>query len=286
MGTLFPRSLFAAETATGFRELRDQVGIFWGHGGTIGWLISDDAVVVVDSQFVETAKIFVDGLRQRSEHGVDVLINTHHHTDHTSGNSVFRNLAERIIAHRNVPSLQKARAKENKTLADQVYARETFSKTWSATLGKHTIEAEHFGRAHTSGDAVVHFPEANVVHVGDLVFNRWHPLIDAPSGGSVRGWLSTLEKIHERFDKDTLFIFGHGAPSAGRTGRLPDIALHRDYFAALLEHADRSLRGGSSRDECRSLEQLKGFEDFASVGERFSLSWCLGVAWDELKQTR
>ncbi len=285
-GTLTPRTALAAATSTGFREIRNGVGYFWGRGGTIGWLISQDAIAVVDSQFMPTARILLEGIQQRSKHPVDVLFNTHHHPDHTSGNAVFRGVTSRIIAQRNVPALQQSQARTNNTLDDQVYANEIFADESKIQLGAHEIKAKYFGPAHTSGDAIIHFVDAQVVHLGDLVFNRWHPLIDAPHGASVRGWLSVLEKIHTRFDKETVFIFGHGAEAYGRTGTLAEVARQRDYFHALLETAEKAVHAGRSRQETISLKSLPGFEEYVSVGERLSLAWCLGVAWDELAGQR
>jgi glyoxylase-like metal-dependent hydrolase (beta-lactamase superfamily II) len=69
----------AAEPASGFEELRGSVGIFTKRGGTIGWLVRSDALVVVDSQFPESAGDCLAGLRKRSTRKLDALINTHHH---------------------------------------------------------------------------------------------------------------------------------------------------------------------------------------------------------------
>ncbi len=76
--------------ASRFHDLRRGVGYFTGPGGTIGWLATRDGAAVIDTQFPETAKLCVDGLRNRSARGIEVLINTHHHGDHTAGNTTFR----------------------------------------------------------------------------------------------------------------------------------------------------------------------------------------------------
>ena len=98
---------FAQDPETGFEALRGGVGIFNGSGGTIGWLVSAEGTVVVDSQFANTAQICVDGLRERSDRGIDILINTHHHGDHTAGNQVFQAVVKHIVAHARVPGLQR-----------------------------------------------------------------------------------------------------------------------------------------------------------------------------------
>jgi glyoxylase-like metal-dependent hydrolase (beta-lactamase superfamily II) len=79
-----------AAPGVSFTSLRRDVGIFTGRGGTIGWLVTPDAVVVLDSQFPDTARPCLDGLKSRTARPIDLLVNTHHHPDHTSGNVVFQ----------------------------------------------------------------------------------------------------------------------------------------------------------------------------------------------------
>ena len=56
-----------------FTPLRRNVGIFNQRGGTIGWLINGDGVLVVDSQFADTAPNLLAGLKERSPRQIDVL---------------------------------------------------------------------------------------------------------------------------------------------------------------------------------------------------------------------
>ena len=70
--------------------LRNDVGIFTERGGTIAFHLSKKGIVVVDSQFAEPAKHVIDELKKKSEKPFSLLINTHHHADHTSGNIAFK----------------------------------------------------------------------------------------------------------------------------------------------------------------------------------------------------
>src|SRR5262245_9195703 len=73
-----------------FKSLRRDVGYFTARGGTIGWLVNKDALVAVDTQFFDTAPLFLKDLPGRSGRKLDVVVNTHHHGDHTGGNGVFK----------------------------------------------------------------------------------------------------------------------------------------------------------------------------------------------------
>jgi len=99
-----------APTVTKFQDLRGGIGIFTGRGGTIGWFATRDGVLVVDSQYVDTAQACIEGLKQKSPHAIDILINTHHHGDHTAGNKVFRPVVRTIVAHANSAVWQKKAA--------------------------------------------------------------------------------------------------------------------------------------------------------------------------------
>ena len=96
-----------------FENIRRNVGYFTARGGTIGWLSNKDSLVTVDTQYLDTAKLCLDGLRERAGgRGIDVAFNTHHHGDHTSGNPIFKSAAKRLIAQARVPELQKQFASE------------------------------------------------------------------------------------------------------------------------------------------------------------------------------
>jgi glyoxylase-like metal-dependent hydrolase (beta-lactamase superfamily II) len=266
---------------TEFHPLRRGVGLFAGRGGTIGWLVNAHGAAVVDTQFPDTAALCLAGLPDRGGRPLDVVLNTHHHGDHTSGNPVFKPVARSIVAHQNVPRLQFAAAEKAGTLDQQVFADATFAEAWRHDVGDETITAQYFGPAHTAGDIVVHFEKANVVHVGDLTFNRMYPVIDRVGGASIRGWITRLDEITKTYPADAIFIFGHGNPKFGVTGGPADLRAMRDYLTALLEHVQREMAAGRSRSEIVQLGNLPGFPDL-HLPKPNRLEVNLGVAYDEL----
>lgn len=260
-----------------FTLLRRNVGYYTNSGGTIGWLISGDSTVVVDSQYADQAADCLKGIQERRDAQVDALFNTHHHGDHTGGNTVMD--AKKIIAQERVPDLQKTQggARASATLATTL-----FESSWKGTFGDEIVEARHVTPAHTGGDSIIHFQNANIAHMGDLVFNRVYPFIDRPGGASVKGWITTLETALTWFDADTIFILGHGNPSFGVQGRKAELIKMKSYLSALIDHVEKGLRERKSREEITTLMMLPGFEDYVSFGPRLSLTANLQVVFDEL----
>jgi glyoxylase-like metal-dependent hydrolase (beta-lactamase superfamily II) len=266
---------------TAFESLRRHTGVFTGRGGTIGWLASPSALIVIDTQFPDTAAACFAGLPGRGDRKLDVVLNTHHHADHTSGNPVFKPVTGKIVAQANVPRLQAAAAEQKGTLAEQVYADTTFAEAWRHDAGDEVVTAQYFGPAHTNGDAVIMFEKANVVHMGDLVFNRLYPYVDRPGGASVRGWVRRLEEVHRNFPADAIYIFGHGIARFGVTGTRDDLLIMRDLLTALLEHVQQGIAAGRTKELIVALDNLPGFPDF-HVPAPNRLPGILGTVYDEL----
>jgi glyoxylase-like metal-dependent hydrolase (beta-lactamase superfamily II) len=273
-----------SKSAGNFTSLRRNVGYFTERGGTIGWLASDDGMVIIDSQFPETAKNCLNGLRDRSDHPLDLLINTHHHGDHTAGNPVFQGVAEKVVAHENVPKLMKQSAEEGEEGQQPVYPTTTFAKQWQMEIGDEVVHAHHFGPAHTSGDAAVYFEKANIVHTGDLVFNRMNPYTDRPGGGSIHHWIKVLRSIEEEYPSDAQYIFGHGKPDFGVTGGTQDIIVMRNYLTALVEHVEQGLEQDKSKEEITNVKVLDGFEEFL-YADFWTLPDNLNVVYKELTES-
>ncbi len=248
--------------------------------------------IVIDSQFMPTAEICIAGLKQRAPKGIEMLINTHHHGDHTSGNPAFRPVVKRILAHENCVAWQRKVAEQAAANPQPpapgappplppVYADATFKNTWTVDFGGENVHVRYFGPGHTSGDAVIFFEKANVIHAGDLLFRRVHPRVDSPAGASVVNWLSILQKMTSAHGGDTAFVFGHGKDGVV-LGKKADVEYFRDYLSAALDHVRAGLKAGQSKEEIAKAPSLKGFEDVAQINQRIGLSGVLESAYDEL----
>lgn len=271
-----------APAVTAFTDVRRNVGIFTGRGGTIGWLVNPAAVVAVDTQFADTAKVCVEGLKQKAGgRAIDTVFNTHHHGDHTGGNAVFRAEAKRLIAHQNVPDLMRKVAGATPNAPAPTVPDTTFDKTWSQQFGDETISASFNGPGHTGGDAIIRFERANVAHMGDLLFHERHPRVDRAGGASIQNWITILEKVAKEMPADTIFIAGHAKEGQPVTVDRKAVLQFRDYFTAVLGVTRKAIAAGQTKEALTATASLPGFEQYQGGGT-LTLAGVLAVAFDEL----
>ncbi len=253
------------------KMLRNDIGIFTERGGTIGFMLSKKGIVVVDSQFPDQAKHLIDELTIRQlKKGNDkpfkLLINTHHHGDHTGGNIQFKNLVPHVVGHENCLLNHKRLAEQQKSTDKQLFADTTFKDTWKTKIGREKIKAHYFGPAHTNGDAIIHFQHANIAHMGDLVFNRRYAFIDRTAGASVKGWISVLDKTLATFDNETLFIFGHAFDPEKVTGNKEDLKAMQNYLARMLQFVESEIKSGKSKEEILKATSIPGVAEWKGDG--------------------
>lgn len=284
---LTPRRVSAQAPATTpppvtrFEDLRRGAGLFIARGGTIGYLVNDAGALAIDSQYADTAPLAMAGLKQRTPKGLELVLNTHHHGDHTGGNQVFRATARRIVGHVNCLEWHRKASAAAKTEGQQSYADTTFTDEWRTDFGGETVRARYYGAGHTSGDAVIHFEQANVVHMGDLLFNRAHPNIDRPAGAQVAHWVTVLDRVAAAHSADTIFVAGHGKDNDVRCTKA-HLTHFRDYLTASLDATRKAIASGQSKDELVKTTALAGFEDTIALNARLTQGFVLGVCFDEL----
>lgn len=237
-------------------SLRSNVGIFTEQGGTIAWMISPEGVVVVDTQFQNPAEHLIDEIRKQRDQPIDLLINTHHHGDHTSGNIAFKGIVKESVAHENSKANQAKSARD----IDSVLLPGTTYKTgkWSKKIGNETMSLHYFGPGHTNGDSVVHFENANVVHMGDLLFNRRPPYIDKSAGANIANWMLVLEKTYKTFAADTAFVYGHAGEGYEVVGTRADLMAFKNYLEKLLDYVKKGVAVGKTQQALASVQEIPG----------------------------
>ena len=258
--------------------LRNDIGIFEEKGGTIAFLLSKKGMVVVDSQFPEQSKHLIDELKKKSDKAFKLLINTHHHGDHSSGNISFKGIVGNVVAHANSKTNQEKSAKQNKNEDKQLYPDLTFTDTWTKRVGNEKLKLHYFGAGHTNGDSFIHFQHANIVHCGDLLFNRRHPFVDRTAGANMKSWIEVLNKALNKFDNETMYVFGHAGTGYKVTGTSDELNKFRDYLGNVLKFVEGEIKAGKTKEEVLKATLIPGGEEWKTDG----IQRPLGAAWDEL----
>jgi glyoxylase-like metal-dependent hydrolase (beta-lactamase superfamily II) len=217
-------SLPALAQETDFAAVQIQTqqvgnGLFMlmGEGGNIALSTGPDGSVLVDTQFAPLNQKIVAAVRAAGGGDVKYVINTHWHFDHTGGNEPLGLAGAVIIAHDNVlvrmSTEQFMAALDRRVEASPVAARPvvTFPSRTTFHLNGNVVNVVHVENAHTDGDSIVHFANANVIHTGDTYMKDVYPFIDVGSMGSIDGFIRSSEAVLARSDANTKIIPGHGA---------------------------------------------------------------------------
>lgn len=190
-------------------QLSDRVYMLTGMGGNIGVYVGEDGVVMVDAQYKGLADKIMAAIAELSDQPIKSLINTHFHSDHTGNNAPFARKGVRVIAHENV----KTRLAANEKFDQDGLPTVTFDNRLEVASGAASLKLQHYPEGHTDGDVVVWFPNANVIHAGDLFFVDRFPFIDLNAGGNVQGYIDNVRAVIDSIDGETQIIPGHGTLS-------------------------------------------------------------------------
>lgn len=247
------------------QSLRKDVFLFTERGGSIVFLRNKDGLVVVDSQFPEQAGHLITELQKSTTPPFDLLVNTHHHGDHSAGNIAFKGKVNHVLAHVNSKINQENQAKARGNEQDQLYPDQTFTDTWCQEIGKEKLCLHYFGPAHTNGDSLVHFENANIVHMGDLLCNRRYPNVDRGAGASIENWMLVLDRAYNVFDRKTLFVCGHGQDPHSVTTNREFLKEMKFFFEVLFDFVRNEIKAGKTREEIVAHAVIPGLENWKDL---------------------
>jgi cyclase len=243
-------------------RVKDNLYVLTGEGGNVAVYVTDAGVALVDDMFYRNYDGIVAKVATVTKQPIKFVLNTHQHDDHAGGNAKMLKLAN-VIAHDNV--------RANLVHIKQPYYEDTpgtpiglpnitFGDALVLHLGGKEIRAEHFGRGHTSGDAVVYFSELKAIHTGDLFIARRGPApadkppganiyVDYAQGGSFLEWTDTLDRVLT-LDFDTV-IPGHG-PVATKQ----DLVQFRADVAAMRDRIAEMIRAGATKQQVLTVFEM------------------------------
>jgi glyoxylase-like metal-dependent hydrolase (beta-lactamase superfamily II) len=251
-----------------WQDLSPRVRVVLGQGGNSLVALGDGswATLLVDVKIAPAGKPLRE-LVEASGRKVSLVVNTHHHGDHTGGNWVFTQdtpvlAQEKCPARmgsqwkRSIESLRAAGVTNHEPGERLFVPTETFAQEKTLDIGGVAVLLRHLGPAHTDNDAVVFLPKENTLHTGDLVFNGLHPFIDRPAGATTVGWMAALEELIKMCDASTVVVPGHGD-----VGTVEALRRQIAYFEAVRKAVQAAIDSGKTLEEVTQM-QVPGFENY------------------------
>ena len=221
-------------------KVADNVFMLIGAGGNLGVSAGKDCVFIIDTSYAPLTNKIKAAITTVSDKSIQYVVNTHWHQDHIGGNENFVKAGAVVVAHENVHKRLSTEQfieflkKTIPPLPESALPVITFSQDLTFHLNGNEIFVFHIERAHTDGDAIVHFKKSNVIHMGDIYFNGMYPFIDLSAGGSINGMISAVKRVLLLCDRNTKVIPGHG--------HLSDKAELEEYLKMLVAVRDRITR--------------------------------------------
>lgn len=229
-------------------QVKPGVFMVTGAGGNSTFHVTSEGIILVDGKLPSDANYdaLMALIKSKSDEPIKYLIVTHHHADHTGNNQKFLDAGIPVVATENLKKNLVTYESNPKPAPPSV----TYpGSEYNIKLGGVTAELHHFGRAHTSGDTVVYFPDAKVVCVSDVVTTgTTDPLIDYAGGGSATDWTNVLAGILK-------LDFDAAVPGNGPVLTKADVAAYKAKFDTMLAKAKELVAKGVPQDQL--LAQLK-----------------------------
>lgn len=256
------------------RQLRPGLHLFDGGGCNVVAWTGPDGTVLVDTGKAGSAPQLLEAAARLAPQGVRFVVNTHWHPDHTGGNELLVQAGALVVGQQNV-RLRMSEPQELSEYALEVPAAAaaarpvvSFDDKLTLNLNSDRLVLLHAPAAHTDGDAIAWWEDANVVHLGDVFYANGYPFLDTVSGGSLAGLVSAVETVLSRADPRTLVVPGHGPVSTR-----DELAAYRDMLVAVGRQVRELAEQGRSLDEVLAAEPTAPYDSRYGEGgvspERF-----------------
>ena len=244
------------------QKLNDSTYMLIGAGGNMGLSVGEDAVFLIDDQYAPLTPKILAAIKALTAKPVKFMINTHWHGDHTGGNVNMGKAGALIFAQDNV-----RKRLSNEQFNDFFKSKTppidkaglpvvSFSEDITFHLNGEEIHAFHVPKAHTDGDAIIHFRKSNIIHTGDTYFNGLYPFIDFASGGSPDGVVAAADRMLAIADDNTKIIPGHG-PLSNKA----ELKVYRDMIATITARIKALLAQGKSLEEIQAAKPTAEFDE-------------------------
>jgi cyclase len=231
------------------------------------WIIFEDYVVVIDANFPWAAREIVTKIKATTEKPIRYVLNTHYHSDHSYGDSIFTDLGAVIVSSEATDSENRA-SKGFATWNDpahplagahQEYAVITFSDRLVFDDGTQRVEMIRLGPAHSKGDSVAWLPKEKIVATGDLCVTWAIGNNVGDPSNSYDGWLKALDTMAS-WNPSTV-IPGHGDVSNANA-----LKRAKTFLAGMRADVEVGIRAGKTSDQLATELDMKKYGFIASDG--------------------
>ena len=188
-------------------KVKDNLFVLRGGGGNTAVFVTANGVTVVDAKNPGWGAPILAKIKELTPKPVTMLINTHTHGDHVSGNVEFPASVEVVAQVNTKANMEKMPIFKEHNNAGM--AKRAFTDKLTIGKGADQVDLYYFGPGHTNGDAFVVFPAHRIMHSGDIFAGKSVPLIDSANGGSMVRVSETLMKAHDGIKNVDTIINGH-----------------------------------------------------------------------------
>jgi len=220
-------------------QLDDNLYYLQGQGGQIGILAGSDGILMVDTQFEPLTDRIVAAIRNISTAPIKFVLNTHEHGDHTGGNSNLAALGATVMTRDELRAALASSANPPPALP-----MVTYDGPVTFYMNGEIAHAIPVPLAHTNGDTMVLFENADVLMTGDFYRSEGYPNIAIQNGGTLDGMLAGLGLVIGMSGPDTRILPGHG-PIVSRD----EVRAHRDMMLVLRDQVQERLDQGMTEDQ-------------------------------------
>jgi len=239
-----------ASTPIKTTKLYDNVWLLQGAGGNMAVQTGKDGIVLIDSSFATAVPHIREAIAALSTDAPHVLINTHWHVDHVDGNEGMHAVGFKVVAHEKTkvrmsqPAEMKLFHMSLPAYPDGALPTTTFADSLKHPHSGDIVEMVHYDPAHTDTDIYIHFQNADVLHCGDIFFNKLYPFIDEGSAGSIGGTIDAAQKSLALAGDQTKIIPGHGP-----LGNKADLKSYVDMLSTVRDRVAGLKKSGASEQE-------------------------------------
>lgn len=230
-------------------KVTDDLYMLEGEGGNLGVSIGEDGVFLIDDQYAPLTEKILAAIKKLSDDEIHFVFNTHYHGDHTGGNENLGKMGIDIVAHDNVyKRLNDGKQKDGLPII-------TFNDKLTFHMNGLAIKTHHYKSAHTDSDSIVYFEGKNVIHMGDIFFNKAYPYVDVPGGGSYKGLMAAVKDTIDNIDDNTKIIPGHG-PLTDKEG----LKVYYDVLMDIRSILEPIARQGLTLEAVKKMQPLKKYD--------------------------